>query len=126
MNRTTVFTPGVGVGSSAQDRRAARSRPELRARRGKILVVAGWVVALAGIVVYCVATFASQSDADLAAILLHGAIPAARGGLGVIGLGTLMWLIGSVIHANAVLDRAGEPLRPRRDDEPDPGEHPEW
>lgn len=124
MNRTTVFTPGAGVGSSARDRRAARSRPELRARRGKILVVAGWVVALVGIVVYCAATFASQSDADLGAILLHGAIPAARGGLGVIGLGTLMWLIGSVIHAGAVLDRAGEPLAPRRG--PPGSEDPGW
>lgn len=118
MNRTTVFTPtgGVRVDSSASDRRASRPRPEVRQRQGKLLVVAGWGVALVGVVVYCVATFAAASDADLAAILLHGAIPAARAGLGVIGLGTLMWLVGSIVHTNAVLDRAGEPggSEPRR------------
>jgi hypothetical protein len=31
-------------------------------------------------------------------------VPAARLGLVVVGLGTLVWLVGSVLHLNAALD----------------------
>ncbi len=82
----------------------AEARPEARQRLGKVLVVAGWIVAMVGVGVYCVASFAAESDAGLAAILLEGTIPVARAGLLVIGGGTLMWLVGSVLHLNASLD----------------------
>lgn len=81
-----------------------RARPEVRQRQGKILVVAGWIIAMVGVLVYCVTSFAAAADVGLAAILLDGAIPAARAGLLVIGGGTLLWLIGSVMHLNASLD----------------------
>ncbi|ACL65513.1 conserved hypothetical protein [Anaeromyxobacter dehalogenans 2CP-1] len=85
---------------------SARARVEARQRIGKVLVVAGWIVALVGVGIYCVASFAAGADADLAAVLLDGAIPAARGGLAVVGAGTLTWVIGSILHLNASLDAA--------------------
>lgn len=83
---------------------AARAHRERWLRQGKVLVVAGWLAAVAGILVYCVASFASRADADLAAFALHGAIPAARAGLFLIGCGTLTWIVGSVLHLEASLD----------------------
>jgi hypothetical protein len=81
-----------------------RARPEVRQRQGKILVVAGWIIAMVGVLVYCVASFAAAADVGLAAILLDGAVPAARAGLFVVGGGTLLWAIGSVMHLSASLD----------------------
>jgi hypothetical protein len=92
---------------------AERARPEARQRLGKLFVVVGWIVAMVGVGVYCVASFAAESDAGLAAILLDGAIPAARAGLFVIGGGTLLWLIGSVMHLNASLDVSDDEPRAR-------------
>lgn len=118
MTRPTVLTPPGSVRlhfgrRGPRSRAVERARPEDRQRLGKLLVVAGWIVAMVGVAVYCVASFAAESDAGLAAILLDGAIPAARAGLLVIGGGTLMWLVGSVLHLNASLDVAdGEPREP--------------
>jgi hypothetical protein len=79
-------------------------------KRGRALVVAGWVVAMVGVVLYCAASFADASGADLAAIVFRGAVPAARAALLVIGAGTLVWLVGTVLHLSAELDAAyGEP-----------------
>ncbi len=123
MNRPTVLTPGTALLLNRARRRASaaerRARAERRLKLGTALVVGGWVIALAGVVLYCVASFAGESDADLAAILLHGAVPAARAGLFVVGGGTLLWIVGSVLHAGAALDgaagREGSP-----DDSPRP------
>lgn len=110
MTRPNVLTPPGSVrlhpGRRGRPSRpvAERARPEVRQRQGKLLVVAGWITAMVGVVVYCVASFATGSDAGLAAILLDGAIPAARAGLFVIGGGTLLWVVGSVMHLNASLD----------------------
>ncbi len=67
-------------------------------------MVAGWVIAVLGVLVYCVASFAAGADVGRAEILRDGAVPAARVGLIVIGVGTLVWLVGSVVHMNAALD----------------------
>lgn len=114
MNRPTVLTSPGSVRLHPGRREAppaaavARARREARQRLGKVLVVAGWGIAVLGVAIYCVASFAAAPEADLAAILLHGAIPAARGGLAVIGAGTLVWLVGSILHLNASLDAADE------------------
>lgn len=83
---------------------SARAHREHGLRQGKVLMVAGWLAATAGILVYCVASFAGRPDADLPAIALHGAIPAARAGLFLTGCGTLTWIVGSVLHLEASLD----------------------
>ena len=108
MNRTSVLTRLHGVRIVSSERRGLpRTRAEARQRRGKVLVVAGWIVAVVGVVVYCAASFAAEPSADLAAIVFEGAAPAARAGLLVIGVGTLTWIIGSILHTIAVLDPDG-------------------
>ena len=116
MTRPTVMTP-ADVAIESKDparpspRAAAAARPQARERQGKRLVVTGWITAVVGIVLYCAASFAGGADADLGAVLFHGAIPAARAALLVVGAGTLLWIVGSVVHTNAVLDGAdGEPV----------------
>ena len=107
MNRESVLVP-PGVRFRFWRRRpsgpSAPARPDLRLRQGKALVVAGWITAMVGVLIYCVASFAAGADVDLTAILLHGAVPAARVGLIVVGVGTLVWFVGSVVHLNAALD----------------------
>lgn len=116
MSHPSVFTPRRPVGnpsSSAADResRAADDPLQAREKKGKVLVVAGWITAMVGVVVYCVASFAAGSDAGLAEIL-RGEVPAAVSGLIVIGGGTLMWIAGSVMHLDAELDAAERPDAP--------------
>lgn len=115
MIRPVLNHSGVSIDPSKRERRSSRTlaegvRPEARQRHGKFLVVAGLIVAMVGVVVLCAVSFAAEPDADLAAIVVHGAVPAARAGLLAIGVGTLTWIVGSVMHAIAVLDAdAGEP-----------------
>lgn len=109
MGRVTTLNhdhPTATPASSSSRRATPREAVESRKRLGKTLVVAGWISAVIGVVLYCVASFAGDADADLASIVLHGAIPAARAALAVIGGGTLLWIVGSVVHINAALDEA--------------------
>ncbi len=111
MNKPAVLPPqGVEFPSDAwsRDRSAAadRARPETRQRRGKLLVVAGWITAMVGVGLYCAASFAADAGAELPEVLRT--IPAARAGLAVIGAGTLAWAIGSVMHMSAALDASGD------------------
>lgn len=71
-------------------------------RHGKLVWGLGFIAALAGVVVYCLAGVAAQPDADLADIALRDAIPVARVGLFLIACGTLAWVVGCVLHASAV------------------------
>lgn len=87
---------------------SARAHREHWLLQGKVLVVAGWLAAVAGMLVYCMASFAGRPDADLGAIALHGAIPAARAGLFLAGCGTLTWIVGSVLYLEASLDVPGD------------------
>ncbi|MCC7070058.1 MAG: hypothetical protein IT383_01975 [Deltaproteobacteria bacterium] len=66
--------------------------------------MAGFVVAITGVVLYCVITFAGNITTDLADILLRNALPAARGSLAVVGAGSLLWLIGSFMHLRGAMD----------------------
>src|SRR5512146_31575 len=125
MDRPSVLTPAdrLAIDSttrSTSPRALQRARFETRQRQGKTLVVAGWISAMLGVVLYCIASFSGDANADLAAIVLHGAIPAARAALVIVGGGTLLWIIGSVLHATAVLDAAD--LDARKGAGGDPGE----
>jgi len=107
MARTTTFDPEhPAIPAAATPRGAERSRLEARQRQGKLLVVAGWVSAVIGVVLYCVASFAADASASFAEIVLHDAAPAVRAALVVVGCGTLLWIVGSVMHINAVLGAA--------------------
>lgn len=120
MNRPVVSPPAPGVGLPSSLRShgrpaAARTRPEILQRRGKVLVVAGWITAMLGVALYCLASFAADPGADLPDMLR--AVPATRAGFMVIGAGTLAWVIGSVMHLDAALDAGDQPSGPdsRRD-----------
>lgn len=76
--------------------------PEARRRRARLLVAAGWVVALLGVAVYCVASQATELEADLAAVVLHGAVPVARLGLLAIASGALLAVVGAVQEISAL------------------------
>jgi hypothetical protein len=110
MARATTLNPDRPAGSPAKQSAPARATDrgsiEARKRHGKTFIVAGWIAAMIGVVLYCAASFAADADADLAAIVLHGTVPAARAALAVIGGGTLLWIVGSVMHINAALDEA--------------------
>ncbi len=73
-----------------------------RMRRGRRLVVSGFAVTVLGIVAYCLTCFtaspggAARPAGDPAWLL--GAC------LGLIGLGTLLWLIGSVQFFSGAMD----------------------
>ena len=98
-----VPRPTERQGPAAQ--RAARvARAETLQRRGKQLIVAGSVVTVAGVILYCVASFAGGMGADLGDILFRNAVPFARTTLGVLGLGTLVWLAGSLAYLKGAMD----------------------
>ncbi len=92
------------VGREAR-RDARRASPAQEARvsaagrmtRGRSLVVLGFVVALLGVVGYCVGSLAPGAGA--------GGLEALVGpGLWLIAAGTLIWLCGSVVYLTGVLD----------------------
>lgn len=77
---------------------------EQRMRRGRRLVISGFVVAVLGIVAYCVACLSAAMNQDLGSTLLASPGWLAGPTLGVIGLGTLLWLVGSFIYLNGAMD----------------------
>lgn len=77
---------------------------ELRMRRGRSLVLAGFVVAVAGIVAYCVACLTAGREPALGSYLNEHAGVLVGPALGVIGAGTLLWLVGSFMYLRAAMD----------------------
>lgn len=77
-------------------------------RQGKLVALGGCLAAVTGVVIYCLSAIAARPGADLADIVLRGAIPVARAGLFLIACGTIAWVVGCVVHANAVLRLTGD------------------
>lgn len=73
-------------------------------KSGTRLIFAGFAVTILGVVLYCAVCFAGSVDADLADILLRDAVPFGRATLGVLGVGTLMWLVGSFRYLRGLMD----------------------
>tara|TARA_R110002072_G_scaffold77597_13_gene180792 strand:- start:391 stop:732 length:342 start_codon:yes stop_codon:yes gene_type:complete len=65
-------------------------------RRGQRLVIAGFGIAIFGIVLYCMATFSTGFGQQEPVFIKES--------LGIIGAGTLVWLIGAVRYLNAAID----------------------
>lgn len=80
------------------------SRAEALQRSGRRAVVAGFVITILGVVGYCAACFAGGVDADMGDILFRNSVPFARATLGVLGLGTLVWLVGSITYIRGMID----------------------
>ncbi len=80
------------------------ARAEQRMRRGKQVVISGFIVAVVGIVAYCVASFSAAVNQELGSALLESPGWLVGPTLGMIGLGTLLWLVGSFVHLNGAMD----------------------
>ncbi|MBZ0116648.1 MAG: hypothetical protein K8H88_06630 [Sandaracinaceae bacterium] len=91
---------------------AARVSPAARAeslqRRGKAMIFAGFVLTIVGAVLYCGVCFAGGMNAELADILFENTVPFARAMLGITGLGTLVWLVGSFTYLRGAMDAEEE------------------
>lgn len=89
---------------------AARSKADVytdaerRMRRGKQLVISGFIVAIAGVIAYCVACFSAGVNQELGSALLENPEWLVMPTLGVIGLGTLLWLVGSFLYLTGGMD----------------------
>lgn len=96
------------VGAALQEGEAKEASPAERAeslqRTGKKLVIAGFVVTIAGVLGYCIACFTAGFNADMGDLLLHNTVPFARATLAVLGLGTLVWAVGSFTYLRGVMD----------------------
>ncbi len=77
---------------------------EQRMRRGQRLVISGFAVAVVGIVAYCVASFTIGANLEPGSALMESPGWLVGPTLGMIGLGTLLWLVGSFVYLNGVMD----------------------
>ena len=75
-----------------------------RMQRGRRLVFSGFTVAIIGIVAYCIICFSSALNVELGTALLNGPAWLTGPALGIIGLGTLLWLIGSFAYLRGAMD----------------------
>lgn len=73
-----------------------------RMRRGKGLVISGFIVAVAGVVGYCLASFRAAEPGAWTSGGDPAWLPALA--LGVVGLGTLLWLVGSCVFLIGAMD----------------------
>lgn len=82
----------------------AKVTAEQRMKRGRQLVVSGFVVAVLGVIAYCVVSFSAGVNQELGSILLRTPGWVVGPALGVIGIGTLLWLVGSFLYLLGGLD----------------------
>lgn len=83
------------------------TRAELLQRNGRRLVVAGYVITILSVVAYCLACFSGGLSADMGDLLLENAVPFARGTLACLGLGTLIWIVGSFSYLRGAMESDG-------------------
>jgi hypothetical protein len=95
--------PHPSIAAECEDA-ADSARAEATMRAGRLMIFAGVVVTILGVVLYSLACFAGGMDADMGDILFRNAVPFARAMLGVLGLGTLVWLAGSFVYLRGALD----------------------
>ncbi|MCC6523813.1 MAG: hypothetical protein IT373_14240 [Polyangiaceae bacterium] len=95
--------PGSDRSPVRADADASRTA-EARQKAGKKLILAGFVITIVGVVLYCAVCFAGDASADLGDMLFRNAVPFARATLAVLGLGTVVWLVGSVLYLRGAMD----------------------
>ncbi|MBL9088557.1 MAG: hypothetical protein JNM10_15575 [Planctomycetia bacterium] len=88
------------------------AKAKARQKAGKRLIVAGFVITIVATVLYCAACFAGGLSVPMEDILLHNAVPFARGMLAVLGLGTLVWLVGSMMFLRGAMEEGPEASEP--------------
>lgn len=107
---------GNVVGARAPQASDELAPAEARQRLGKRLILAGSVVTVLGVILYCAVCFAGGLDADMGDLLFRNSVPFARATLGVLGLGTLIWVIGSFTYLRGAMEMDEETREP--DDPP--------
>lgn len=85
-------------------KQAAYAKAERLVRTGKQLVNAGFVVSILGIVAYCLACFWATLNQKVGGVLYDNPGWLLLPTLGTIGLGTLVWLAGSVLHLKGAME----------------------
>lgn len=90
--------------SPAPDKSETASAARQRMKRGRQLVVTGFVVAVAGVVAYCLVSFSAGVSQELGSVLLRTPGWVVGPALGIIGIGTLLWLVGSFLYLLGGLD----------------------
>ncbi len=86
------------------------ARAEQQMQRGRQLVVSGFVVAVLGIVAYCLVGLSAGVNQQLGSAFLESSEWLTGATLGTIGLGTLLWLAGSFMYVSGGMD--GDPEGP--------------
>lgn len=95
----------VATGDRGPTPRAERyAAAERRMRRGRRVVYAGFAVTVVGVVGYCVACFQAAVHQDLGTALLENPGYLVGPTLGIIGLGTLLWIVGSFLFLSGAMD----------------------
>jgi hypothetical protein len=80
------------------------ARAEQQMHRGKQMVISGFVVAVLGIVAYCVVGLSAGVNQQLGSAFVESAGWLTGATLGVIGFGTLLWLVGSFLYVSGGMD----------------------
>jgi hypothetical protein len=100
---TSNFSDSAFAASRAESDSAIAT--ERRMRDGKRLIFIGFTIAVLGIVAYCVVGLSAPTRIGAVSGLGDFVGPS----LGVIGVGTLLWLIGSFRFLSAAMDSNDDP-----------------
>ncbi|MBZ0135265.1 MAG: hypothetical protein K8I27_02690 [Planctomycetes bacterium] len=73
-------------------------------RRGKLLVMGGFVITIVGIVGYCLTCFSAGVNEDVGSTLMGSPGLLIVPTLSIMGLGTLCWLVGSFMYLSGGMD----------------------
>lgn len=80
------------------------TRAESMQKNGKRMVIAGFVISVVGVVLYCAVTFTGGIDAYTGDILFRNGVSLGKVTLAVLALGTLVWLVGSFTYLQGAMD----------------------
>lgn len=92
-NHSDVALKGVIL---MKTKNRAEDEVQEKVAQGKNLTIFGTVTAIVGIVIYCGDSFSAGLEQQDSPMMMTG--------LGIIGLGTLLWLVGVVKYLKTVID----------------------
>ncbi len=70
---------------------------------GRRMVFLGFFISIIGIIVYCMACFNQDFNEKLGGVLYNNPGSLLYPTLGTVAIGTIFWLIGSLIHLNGAI-----------------------
>ena len=82
---------------SSKEKTAKYTEAEGQMKFGKRLVISGFILSIIGIIAYCVANFNMTLNQEYNGILVSHSPKLVIPTLGIIGIGVLVWLIGTFI-----------------------------